>query len=170
MTNFIIAQIIGAIALIILIISLQNNSKKRLLTYQMISSLLYALQYFFLKANTGCFMNLICMIRNWIFNRYPKTRPPIYWLIITIIIMVYTSSLSYAGIISTLPMIAVVIYSIALWNGNLTKIRITEVISCTLYIIYNIKVLAITGLIATIIELLGAVFAIYKFDIKGKTN
>ena len=167
MTNFIIAQIIGAIALIILIISLQNNSKKRLLTYQMISSLLYALQYFFLKANTGCFMNLICMIRNWIFNRYPKTRPPIYWLII---IMVYTSSLSYAGIISTLPMIAVVIYSIALWNGNLTKIRITEVISCTLYIIYNIKVLAITGLIATIIELLGAVFAIYKFDIKGKTN
>lgn len=168
MTNFIIAQIIGAVALIILIISLQSNNKKRLLTYQMVSSLLYAFQYFFLKASSGCFMNLICMLRNWIFSRYSKTSPPVYWLIITVGIMVLASSLSYTGLISILPMIAVVIYSIALWNGNLTIIRITEIISCSLYIIYNINVLAITGLIATIIELLGALFAIFKFDIKVK--
>lgn len=82
--------------------------------------------------------------------------------------MILASSLSYTGLISILPMIAVVIYSIALWNGNLTIIRITEIISCSLYIIYNINVLAITGLIATIIELLGALFAIFKFDIKVK--
>ena len=168
MFYFIVAQIFGALALTILIISLQKNSKTKLLLYQSISSLLYALQYLFLNAYTGCFMNLICMIRNMIFNQYPKKRPPVYWLIITIVLMIFFSSLSYTGVISFLPMIAVILYSIALWHGNLTVIRTTETIPCSLYILYNIKVLAITGLIATIIELVGAILAVYKFDIKKK--
>lgn len=168
MFYFIVAQIFGAFALTILIISLQKNSKTKLLLYQSISSLLYALQYLFLNAYTGCFMNLICMIRNMIFNRHSKKRPPVYWLIITIVLMIFFSSLSYTGIISFLPMIAVILYSIALWHGNLTVIRTTEIISCSLYILYNIKVLAITGLIATIIELVGAIITVYKFDIKKK--
>ena len=168
MFYFIVAQIFGAFALTILIISLQKNSKTKLLLYQSISSLLYALQYLFLNAYTGCFMNLICMIRNMIFNQYPKKRPPVYWLIITIVLMIFFSSLSYTGVISFLPMIAVILYSIALWHGNLTVIRTTEIISCSLYILYNIKVLAITGLIATIIEFVGAILAVYKFDIKKK--
>ena len=168
MFYFIVAQIFGALALTILIISLQKNSKTKLLLHQSISSLLYALQYLFLNAYTGCFINLICMIRNMIFNRYPKKRPPVYWLIITIVLMIFFSSLSYTGIISFLPMIAVILYSIALWHGNLTVIRTTEIISCSLYILYNIKVLAITGLIATIIELVGAIITVYKFDIKKK--
>lgn len=168
MFYFIVAQIFGALALAILIISLQKNSKTKLLLYQSISSLLYALQYLFLNAYTGCFMNLICMIRNMIFNQYPKKRPPVYWLIITIVLMIFFSSLSYTGVISFLPMIAVILYSIALWHGNLTVIRTTEIISCSLYILYNIKVLAITGLIATIIEFVGAILAVYKFDIKKK--
>ena len=168
MFYFIVAQIFGALALTILIISLQKNSKTKLLLYQSISSLLYALQYLFLNAYTGCFMNLICMIRNMIFNQYPKKRPPVYWLIITIVLMIFFSSLSYTGVISFLPMIAVILYSIALWHGNLTVIRTTEIISCSLYILYNIKVLAITGLIATIIELVGAIITVYKFDIKKK--
>ena len=129
MFYFIVAQIFGALALAILIISLQKNSKTKLLLYQSISSLLYALQYLFLNAYTGCFMNLICMIRNMIFNQYPKKRPPIYWLIITIVLMIFFSSLSYTGVISFLPMIAVILYSIALWHGNLTVIRTTEIIS-----------------------------------------
>ena len=168
MFYFIVAQIFGALALTILIISLQKNSKTKLLLHQSISSLLYALQYLFLNAYTGCFINLICMIRNMIFNRYPKKRPPVYWLIITIVLMIFFSSLSYTGVISFLPMIAVILYSIALWHGNLTVIRTTEIISCSLYILYNIKVLAITGLIATIIELVGAIITVYKFDIKKK--
>ena len=168
MFYFIVAQIFGALALTILITSLQKNSKTKLLLYQSISSLLYALQYLFLNAYTGCFMNLICMIRNMIFNQYPKKRPPVYWLIITIVLMIFFSSLSYTGVISFLPMIAVILYSIALWHGNLTVIRTTEIISCSLYILYNIKVLAITGLIATIIELVGAIITVYKFDIKKK--
>lgn len=163
--NFIIAQIIGIIALMILMLSFQRNEKKVLLKYQIISSFLYAIQYAFLGAYTGTLMNLTCMARNIIFNKY-NDNVPVLWLIIIVIVMFIFSLLTYTGIISLLPMFAVILYSISVWYGNLKLIRCTEIISCTLFIIYNIRVLAITGLIATIIELIAAMIAIYKFDIK----
>ena len=143
----------------------QKNEKKLLLKYQTISSFLYALQYTFLGAYTGSLMNLTCMARNFIFNKY-NNKVPIYWLIIIVLLMITFSLITYVGIISLLPMFAVVLYSIAVWHGNLKLIRYTEVFSCGLFIVYNIKVLAITGLIATIIELIAALIAIYRFDIK----
>ena len=168
MINFIIAQIIGSIALIVLIISFQKNEKKKLLKYQMFSSLLYAIQYAFLgpEAYTGCLMNLTSMVRNFAFKRYENKRPPIYLLIIIIALMITLSLISFENLISLLPMLAMVLYSIAVWNGNLKIVRITDIISCLLYIIHNIVVQAYTGLIATIIEMLGAMAAIYKFNIK----
>lgn len=166
--NFIIAQVFGAIALIVLIISLQKNNKKTLLKYQIFSSLLYAIQYVFLNAYTGCLMNLACMGRNIAFNKYQDKKPPIYLLIIVIFLMIAFSAFTYVGYISLLPMIAVILYSIAVWNGNLKVIRNIELISCSLYIIYNINVQAYTGLVATIIEFIGALIALVRFDIKGK--
>ena len=113
-------------------------------------------------------MNLTCMARNIIFNQYNNKKIPIYWLFLIITLMIVFSLMTYIGVISLLPMFAVILYSIAIWYGNLKLIRCTEVISCSLFIIYNIKVLAITGLIATIIELVAALIAIYRFDIKRK--
>lgn len=170
MINFIIAQIFGLVALIILVISFQKNKKERLLKLQMFSSLLYAIQYIFLKAYTGFFMNIICMIRNLIFNKFKNKRPPLYCLVIIIALMISCSIFTFNGIISILPTIAVSIYSIALWIGNMKIIRVVEIISCILFIIYDIKVLAILGLIATIIEMISAIIALYKFDIKTKCN
>ena len=111
--NFIIAQIIGILALIILMLSFQKNEKKLLLKYQIISSFLYALQYVFLGAYTGSLMNLTCMVRNFIFNKYNNKKVPIHWLIIIVILMIVFLLISYIRTISLLPMLAVVLYSIA---------------------------------------------------------
>ena len=54
---FYIAQLFGIIALVILITSFQKNKKYPLLKYQIFSSLLFALQYLFLNAITGCLMS-----------------------------------------------------------------------------------------------------------------
>ncbi len=162
---FILAQILGGIALIILVISFQKNKKNALLRYQVFSSIFFALQYLCLNALNGCLMNVMTAIRDYLFSRF-KNQVPMIYLIIIILIMIILSILSFNGIISLLPAIAVIIYSIAIWYGDLRVIRIVEVISCLLFIIYNIKVLAIVGLVSTIIELLSALVAIYRFDIR----
>ncbi len=162
---FYIAQILGGIALIILVISFQKNKRNQLLRYQVFSSIFFALQYLCLNALNGCLMNIMTAIRNYLFSKF-KNKVPIIYLIIIILIMLILSIISFNGVISLLPSIAVILYSIAIWYGDLKIIRIVEVISCLLFIIYNIKVLAIIGLISTIIELISALVAIYRFDIK----
>ena len=162
---FYIAQIFGLFGLIILIFSFQKNNKTNLLKYQIISSLLFSIQYLCLNATTGCLMNLMTMIRNIIYKKY-EDNVSILVLILTISSMIVLSMFSYNGIISLLPTIAVILYSIALYQKKMTTIRVTEVISCSLFIIYNIKVLALTGLVSTILETIFSLVAIYKFDIK----
>ena len=163
---FIFAQILGAIALFILVLSFQKNEKQSLLKYQIGSSLFFAAQYLCLQAYSGCLINIACIIRNILFRKYTGKRIPIYYLLFIICIMIVLSLFSYVGPISLLPCIACILYSCSLWQDNLKVTRIVEVISCSLYIIYNIKVLAYVGLISTIIELISALIAIYRFDIK----
>lgn len=111
-------------------------------------------------------MNLICMIRNIIFSKYKKV--PIYYLIIVIILMIFLGLLSYQDIYSLLPLIAVILYSIGLYKGKTKIIRIIELISCSLFIIYNIKVQAYIGLISTVIEFLGCliIFIMHEISVK----
>lgn len=163
---FIFAQILGATALFILILSFQKNEKQSLLKYQIGSSIFFAAQYLCLQAYSGCLINIACIIRNILFRKYTGKRIPIYYLLFIICIMIVLSLFSYVEPISLLPCIACILYSCSLWQDNLKVTRIVEVISCSLYIIYNIKVLAYVGLISTIIELISALIAIYRFDIK----
>lgn len=162
---FYLAQLFGIVGLIILILSFQKNSKEKLLKYQVFSSLFFSIQYFCLNAISGCLMNAMTLVRNIIFRRF-KNKVPIIYLIIIVILMIILSIFSYNGVISLLPTIGVILYSIAIWQDNLTITRITEIIGCILFIIYNIKVVAISGLITTIIEMLSAIVGIYRFDIK----
>lgn len=166
---FYIAQIFGLIALLILVISFQKNDKDELLKYQIFSSLFFSLQYLFLNALTGSLMNIISIIRNVVFRKF-NNKSSVAYLIIIVLCMIGLSIFSYNGLISLLPTIAVVLYTFAIFQKNLTITRIVGIISCMLFIIYNINVLAITGLISIIIELIFVIIAIYRFDIRGKLN
>lgn len=162
---FYLAQLFGIIGLIILILSFQKNNKEELLKYQVFSSLFFSIQYFCLNAISGCLMNAMTLVRNIIFKRF-KDKVPIIYLIIVVVLMIILSIFSYNGVISLLPTIGVILYSIAIWQDNLTITRIVEIIGCLLFIIYNIKVVAISGLITTVIEMISAIVGIYRFDIK----
>ena len=163
--NFIVAQILGLFALFILGYSFQKDNKENLLKLQMISSLLFALQYIFLTAWTGALMNFICIVRNYIFKKYEESKTPIGIVCILIVLMIVLSAISWSGWISILPTLAIILYTISLTQNELKIVRLTEIISCSLFIIYNIKVLAITGLISTIIELVVAGIAIIRYDL-----
>ena len=166
--NFIMSQIIGGIGLLFLVYSLQKNNRKKLLKYQVLSSFSFALQYFLLGAYSGGFMHFMCMVRNHLFGKYKKGSVPFMLLLTILLIIVILSLISYVGFISLLPMMAVVMYSCALWYGNLTYIRIIEVIGCTLFVIYSIYVVSISGVIASLVEISSALVAIFRFDLKKK--
>ena len=164
--SFILAQLMGIGALIFLIYSFQKNNKKTLLKFQIISSFLYAMQYLFLGAITGFLMNIVCMTRNYLFKKYEDIDTSLPWLLLIIGAMSLLTMFSYNGYSSLLPFLAVFLFTISLWNGNLKLIRIFEAVGAILFIIYSIIVHAYTGIFAFSFELSTVLFAIYKFDIK----
>lgn len=155
--SFILAQLAGLVALAILILSFRERAMAKLLKLQIFSSLAYALQYFLLGAYAGMSKCLACVVRNFIFSRFNKRRPPLVWLGVFLLIAIIFAVLTYAGPISLLPAIAFAIYTVAAWSTRVDALKWAEIISCLLFIVYNIHVSAYTGLLATIVELVGVV-------------
>ena len=158
---FVLAQFFGLIATVFLIGSFQTEEKNKLLNCQIMAGLLYCLQYLCLGALSGSLMNMMTLIRNLVYRKFGDKVP--FWCVG---IIIFFTIFSYDGPISVLPTISIILFTIAISRDNLTIIRITDVISCILFLIYNVKVLAITGLIATVFELVFVMSAIFRYDIK----
>ena len=62
--RFIIGQVFGAIAVILGFISFQMKDAKKLLIIQCGVSAVFCLHFYFLGANTGLVLNIVCIFRN----------------------------------------------------------------------------------------------------------
>lgn len=72
---------------------------------------------------------------------------------------------TYNGMISILPSIATIIYTIVLWQDKPTKIRVGSVIMFSMWFIYNLAVGAYISSIVEAISLISAIASIVKIDI-----
>ena len=129
---FIYAQIFGLLGMIFQVSSFFHNEKKKLLIYQIFANILYGFQYLFLNAIGGLVMCVICIIRNFVFfkNKISKKNLFMTWLSIIVCTILFCDHF-----IDCLPMIAVIIYSYALYQENLKITRIIDICSCLLCII-----------------------------------
>ena len=90
-----IAHVIGLIALIFMIISFQTKKQAKLLKFQIISSLFFAIQYLLLNAMSGFFIFLFTTIRNVVFSRYKDKKVPMFLIIIYLSIVILFSYASF---------------------------------------------------------------------------
>lgn len=164
--TFIIAQIFGIFALIILALSLNKNSKKHLLKYQTLSNLCFAIQYLFLNAFPGFASFSMAILRNFIYSKYKNGKVPKEIVYAFIISTVFLSIISFQNIFSLLPVIGVCTYTYSLSLKKLRYARFAELFASILCVIYNLIVHAYTGIIGLSFEALMVSIAIYRFDIK----
>lgn len=136
---FILAQVCGALILLFEILTLLNNNKKRILTYNTLVNSFSLLQYLCLHAYMGAFAISLTFIRNYIFKKYndKKRKTPIYWLIILLVLLITFNLSTYDGLISLIPVFTVGIYTIALWQDNVDKFKLFCMLTCFLSAIYN---------------------------------
>ncbi|MBE6152730.1 MAG: YgjV family protein [Firmicutes bacterium] len=169
--NF-LAQILGCFGLIFLIISIQNNNKKKILLFQIFANIFYGLQYITLNSFSAGLMSLVSLIRCVIFYKYSeksKTTPK-YILFILLLIICIISIFTYNGVISLIPILATILYTYATWQDNLKKFRIITTFVALLWIIFNSFVGAYIALISSVFELFNGLVSIYRFDIKKEKN
>lgn len=172
LVNKIVAQIIGILAILIFALSPQQKTKQNVLIFQLISSILYGLQYFILGAFSAVVINIIGAIKEFWFYLYAKkeSKIPLKILLIYIIAVIIAGMFTYTDIFSVFPTILAILMTYATWQKNLKNFRILSIISSTSWIIYNFVVCAYVNAIGNLFQLISAIIAVICLDIIKSTK
>ena len=190
-TIVIIAQVLGAVAILSNIYAMQFNKHGFIMLFKLIGSFLFCLQYFLLGAYVGMIMDFIGTIRNIVFAYLVKkgknTKPYIiFFAIITFLLGLFTvfttwdatlTALSVwstnaivltilAVIVSVLSIFAKLISTIAYGFKSAHMIRMLNLPSCSCWIIYNFVCFSFTGVINELLTISSIVIAEIRFKNK----
>lgn len=167
--NVLYAQIIGAVAVIIVIFSMQCKKKSSMMMVQLVSNFIFAMQYILLTAFSACFMNLITVVRCFIIYLYEKKKKkvpiifPIVLSILTIVVGYYTYKYVLTSWISFIPVIITIAYIIASCFRNPRVFRITFMCASFLWLYYNFKVQAFVVFAGNIFEIISTSIALKRY-------
>ena len=135
-----------------------------------LSNILNLIHYFLLGAYSGCITKLLAIFRDYfiILKEKHSKLSNILYLFIFIMLYVVASIFTYNGILSILPLLAALIYIIFIWNGNEKKKKKVAFFCYFLWLVYNIFVFSIAGIVSNIIAIISTFVAI--ISIKKKTD
>lgn len=164
----ILIQIIGLIALIIWLFSVQKNDKRKILKLQLVSNIFYGLQYLLLGTITVGILSFVSSIKCFAFLRQKDLTKnnSLSSLIFFSSIIILISILTYDGYYTILPCFINLLYTYSNWQKNLTKFRFIYIINSVLWLSFNILVGAYVVTIGNIFELIAGTISIIKNDIK----
>lgn len=167
-------QFIGLLAFLFLLASFWNKNRKRLLTFQIIDSILYALHYFLLGAVSGFIINVIGIIRAFVFSKKEEkeiynSKILLFFFLFLYLISGYIiiSFFAVPNILHLFPILAALIYTLIIWNKDTKTIRRGNLFISIIWIIYNYIVGSYIGIITETILFISTLFSILKLDSKN---
>ncbi len=163
---FYIAQGLGVIALIIAIISFQQNEQKRIVSLQMVSSVFFCVHFCMLGATLGGVLNGIGILRAAIFrNRDKAWASHIGWFYLFCILFFVAGIFFWDGPISLLPIVSMILTTIAFWVKNPRIVRAVSAPASPLWFIYNWQYASYPGMITETFVFSSILVAFFRFDL-----
>ncbi len=171
-TSYLISQAFALAGFIFNIIAMQRKRKSTLLKMDVMSGFCAFMHYAFLGAWAGMASKFISTIRNaiaaYISSKKIKTPKILPIIFVTLYIMI--GFFAFDSPLAVLPILAPCIYTIAIYTCDITKIRYAGAITAIIWLIYDICVFSIVGMIAQTILIINVVIAIYRFRKKKKKS
>ena len=175
----IIAQAFGIIGMICNILVFQQKTHKRVLIWQFFAAITFSLNYFLLGAVVGGMLNLVGALRAVVFFFKEKTHAnSLVWLIVFICAFAVSYPLTFFAfgteaitrnfIIELLPVIAMIVATVALRLGSARAVRALGLISSPMWLIYNCFSGSIGAIASEILNLISIIVGIIRFDIEKK--
>lgn len=156
------AQFLGLIYAIFLILSNYGKTTKQILYLQTISFLFKAIHYYLLGGISGFLTSLISMIRNIIIYKTQNKTLTIIFIIIYITI----GTITLKSIFTILPVIATITYTIIITKNNPKYLRYGTLITSITWLIYNIYIMSYSAIVLQTIMIISNIIAIIKLDKK----
>lgn len=169
--NTLLAQIIGFVGTIIIVIGMQQKKYDRIVFCKISNEFISAIHYFLLGGYTGMLINFASCFTNGVYwYRNKKEKSTLIFQIIFGIMFVVIGALSWHGPISIFVVAAKLISSVSLGINNPRIIRILNLISNPCWLIYNIYMGSIPGIISDMLVISSVLIAVIRLDIKGIQN
>ena len=142
--NNLFNQFFGLIATILSIISLLYTKKKKVMKLQMISNIMFTLQYVVLKAKSAAFVGAIAVLRGSFFsnNRYRRSK-----VAFLVSLALFAAIFSYNSILCIL----------GASMKNVRNYKIVYGVCSVIWIYYNYTVGAYVVIISNIFEIISAI-------------
>lgn len=162
-----VAQGVGYLALLFVILSFQKNKRTTLLLVMLTGLLLFTVHYALIGAWTGSLMNLI--EAGMVFIAYKKETKAwaqrVFWLYFFIGLYVISGVFTVKGWIDVLPVLAQAFGAVAVWQTSARAIRFLMLAPRPLWFIYNLAVGSQAGVVAEVLITTSVVIGIVRFDI-----
>lgn len=166
----IFAQMIGFVAMMLIVLSFQQKSRKGILMMQLIAETFWVLHFGLIGAYTGMALNMLGVVRCYVYaNRETKKWAnseaiPYIFFALSIVVGI----LSWKNMYSLLPMAAVCITSFVLWSNKAHIIRYFSYPGCICWLIFNIASGSYAGIATEVFNLSSITIGIIRLDIGKK--
>lgn len=164
---YIVSQIIGFIAFIVSLIAYQRKKKKDILFTGIIASILNLIHYLILGGYSGAVTKAIAILRDTfiVCKEKKKVLNNILFLVIFILLYLCAMIYTYNGILSIFPLVAALIYLIPTWFGNSKTVKKAALFCYFLWLIYNIFVLSIAGVISNTVSIISIIISLKRGEV-----
>ena len=167
----IIGHILGFIAVALFFYSYQVSQKTKLMVIQTVATALGCIQYLFIGAYSGFALNIVCIIRNFVFyNRDKNQRKDWISPVVLALGIAVASFFSWEGMHSLLITAGLVFNTVCMGVCKQKTFRKTILISSTCILIYDIFAHSYSGMLSESISLISAMIGIFRYRSTKKTE
>jgi hypothetical protein len=169
--QFYVAQIIGFAGMALTFAAFQNNEKKKILLFQIASSVFFAAHWLLLGKLTGVFINLWIIPRNMVFASERENKRKWVWTAVFIAGFLLIGVCTWESVFSLFPAVAMSLSTIVFGMKKPRNIRLFSLPVSALWMTYNIAFLSIAGITSETFVILSIAIAMFRYDIfKKKQN
>ena len=167
--SFIIAQTLGVLSLLLIIVGVQFKTKEQIIMSSIIANVLLSIQYFLLNAITASVILVLNAIRCIVFYLYKKKnlKPSLVTLMIFEIITIISGVLSWQNVWSIIPIVATIVYTYGLWQDNVRVLKTSTAIIGLSWTIYDLMVRAFIAAIQDILQFVSAIISLIRLKLNS---
>lgn len=163
------AQIIGYVGTCVLFMSYQMPKKRMIVALQVVSISIFTIHFSILGAWTGALMNAIALEKTvlYLFENEKWFKNKLFTIVFTIAVLV-TGILTWDDWASVLPLIAMIINTLAYNLKKERHFRLGMFPCSPLWMAYAIHTGSIPALIGEILTTTSTIVAIIRYDVLGR--
>lgn len=169
----ILAQIIGISAVVFYLLSYQCKRRRNIIVVNIISRILYVVQYVLLGAFVGAALDFSGMIASFAAEKKDKFINKRFGKVIPYVMAVLLVAVGlsvYENVFSILAICGILLETTAFWITNETKIRIVSFLAAPFWLVYNIVNQAYGSAIGCVLAMVSIAIAMVRYDLRGKKN